>query len=54
MEDCRKFTPVVMRTPNEWYFIGICQNCGVVVSSIIDGGTALKELDNKHKEVEHT
>lgn len=45
---CDRFEPRSWRTPNEWWFVAICQYCGLVTSSICDGGTALSELRRKH------
>ncbi len=39
---------VSWRTPNEWWFIAVCQKCGRVVTSISDGGTALRDLRDLH------
>lgn len=40
---------VSWRTPNQSYFIAACQDCGKVVSSIVDGGNALRSLIAAHK-----
>ena len=41
MTETRKHGIVSWRTPNEWWFVAMCQHCGQVVSSISDGGAAL-------------
>jgi hypothetical protein len=47
--ECKISDMILWRTPNEWYFVAVCQKCGKVVSSTIDGGTALRKLDDLHK-----
>ena len=45
-----KLDAVNWRTPNDWWFVAMCQNCGLVVSSISDGGAALSALVREHEE----
>lgn len=43
----------LIRSPNQWWFIAICENCGLVTSSITSGGTAIAALSDEHyKEVD--
>lgn len=46
---CRTFDAVSWRTPNGWVFVAACQSCGVVATSMTDGGTALAVLTTRHE-----
>ena len=39
------------RTPNEWYFVAVCERCGLSETSIHDGGSAIRRLHDLHDEV---
>jgi len=47
---CLHTDMVTFRTPNQFFFIAACQSCGKVVSSISDGGSALKLLFEAHRQ----
>jgi hypothetical protein len=46
---CAKLDIASWRTPNEYWFVAVCQNCGCVATSITDGGGALRGLFAKHE-----
>lgn len=49
LRKCLHQDMISFRTPNQFFFIAACQNCGKVVSSISDGGSALKLLFEAHR-----
>lgn len=49
---CKIANYVHWRTPNQLYFVAICQNCGLSATSAIDGGIALIRLNDLHKKEE--
>ncbi len=49
-ENCKMKDMANWRTPNEWWFVAICQRCGLVVTSIESGGDAIKKLSALHRE----
>ncbi len=49
-ENCKMKDMANWRTPNEWWFVAICQKCGLVVTSIESGGDAIKKLSTLHRE----
>jgi len=34
------------RTPNQWWFVQVCQRCGEAVTSVLDGGDVLRKANN--------
>ncbi len=50
IEKCMAKKYVSLRTPNQWWFIAICETCGRTAVSITNGGVALTLLGELHKE----
>lgn len=46
---CNKIVPFITRTKNEWFFVAVCETCGLCVTSMSDGGAAIKALYDAHK-----
>jgi hypothetical protein len=38
------------RTPNELWFVAVCENCGLAATSCLDGGSAIRKLSDGHAE----
>jgi monoamine oxidase len=45
---CKPADFVEWRTPNGDYFVAVCQQCGVSATSTVNGGAALRLLQDKH------
>lgn len=46
---CTELETKSFRTSNGWWFIAICQRCGLVKSSIVDGADSVKWLAAAHQ-----